>query len=196
MSARELTGCNSLHHIVNFRPSEVMKAIKDTLLEITQDDTAGDALKRVIAESKTIVILIYQMIESGMIPAESELKQEYVDFVDYLMDFCTKIILESSSINSISDCAALVISILQRTELNACRCRVCDVILDNTLTQYSESMDIWVRRVIPSLVNTYLMNITSEYKLGYVIKIGMCLQNIASLTSSEVKSYVLKECIG
>lgn len=173
-----------------------MKAIKDTLLEITQDDTAGDALKRVIAESKTIVILIYQMIESGMIPAESELKQEYVDFVDYLMDFCTKIILESSSINSISDCAALVISILQRTELNACRCRVCDVILDNTLTQYSESMDIWVRRVIPSLVNTYLMNITSEYKLGYVIKIGMCLQNIASLTSSEVKSYVLKECIG
>ena len=73
-----------------------MKAIKDTLLEITQDDTAGDALKRVIAESKTIVILIYQMIESGMIPAESELKQEYVDFTDYLMDFCTKIILESS----------------------------------------------------------------------------------------------------
>ena len=70
------------------------------------------------------------------------------------------------------------------------------MILDNTLTQYSESMDIWVRRVIPSLVNTYLMNITSEYKLGYVIKIGMCLQNIASLTSSEVKSYVLKECIG
>lgn len=106
---------------MNFRPSLVMKAIRDTCQEIREDDTAGDALKRVIAESKSVVMLVYQMIESGMIAKESETKQEFVEFVDYLMDFCTKIILEGSSINSIVECSVLANSILQRTELNPCR---------------------------------------------------------------------------
>ena len=66
---------------MNFRPSAVMKAIQDTCLEITQDDTAGNALKRIVSESKSVVILIHQMIESGMIAKESEVKQEYIEFV-------------------------------------------------------------------------------------------------------------------
>ena len=97
-----------------------MKAIQDTCLEITQDDTAGNALKRIVSESKSVVILIHQMIESGMIAKESEVKQEYIEFVDYLMDFCTKMVLESSSVNSISDCFGLATGILQHTELNPC----------------------------------------------------------------------------
>lgn len=105
---------------MNFRPSAVMKAIQDTCLEITQDDTAGNALKRIVSESKSVVILIHQMIESGMIAKKSEVKQEYIEFVDYLMDFCTKMVLESSSVNSISDCFGLATGILQHTELNPC----------------------------------------------------------------------------
>ena len=106
---------------MNFRPSAVMKAIQDTCLEITQDDTAGNALKRIVSESKSVVILIHQMLENGMIAKDSEVKQEYNDFVDYLMDFCTKMVLESSGVNSISDCFGLATGILQHTELNPCK---------------------------------------------------------------------------
>ena len=57
-------------------------------------------------------------------------------------------------------------------------------------------MDIWARRVIPSLVNTYLHNIASDYNEGYSIKNGMCIHNIASLISPEAKTYILQGCAG
>lgn len=57
-------------------------------------------------------------------------------------------------------------------------------------------MNVWARHVIPSFVNTYLLNIASDYKEGFSIKYGMCFQNVASLISSEAKTYILQECVG
>ena len=57
-------------------------------------------------------------------------------------------------------------------------------------------MDVWARRVIPSFVNTYLLNIASDYKEGFSIKYGMYFQNVASLISAEAKTYILQECVG
>lgn len=97
-----------------------MQAIMSTCDEIVNDDTAGDILKRVIKESGAVAILLCEMFTDGMIDSASPMKQEFVDFVDYLMNFCTKFVLESNNVNSIVDCFLLIVILFRSREMNQC----------------------------------------------------------------------------